>query len=367
MTILSTPTRAIPVAGPDLADLDVMVGRPGGSWIFDRPELVPAVWGNRDEVAWSEGEALMIVGTDGAGKTVLAHNLMVRMIGIDTRPLLGFTVMPRTRILYLSQDRPSQAARAFRRLVGEIDRGELDRALKVIDWPIEPLDVNPRHLLELAELNDCDTIFVDSVKDVLTEPSAERSGQALKQACQIAITGGVEVCLLHHDRKQSQESKRRLLKLSDVYGSRFLTAGCGSVIALNGGSGDPVIELRHLKQPLAEVGPLRVKFDFETGEVDLFEGSDLLAIIQGGPLGGITPNDAARILYETEKPTNAERERARRKLKGLVAEDLLTEHPGHGSDPAKFDVRNRIFVGSIDLTEPLTLLSHDRPHEEDSE
>ena len=323
---------------------DPFRARPGGSWIFDRPDTPPAIWGDGDEVAWAEGEALMVVGPDGTGKTVLAGNLVLRLLEIDTRPLLGLPVRPRRRILYLAQDRPSQAARAFRRLVGTIDRPTLDQRLRVIDWPIEQLDANPAGLLELAQDDDCDTVIVDSVKDVVAEPSSEKSGQAIKTGYQLAIASGVEVCLLHHDRKQIQDGRaRRLLKLADVYGSRFMVAGCGSVIALNDRSGDPVIELRHLKLPAAEVGPLRITFNFETGEIDLYEGGDLLAILASAKVG-LTAQDAARQLYETDKPSYAERERARRKLKSLVGKGLVVEAPSRGEEPARFS-----------LTPPLTL------------
>jgi replicative DNA helicase len=302
----------------DLEEVDPLAGKPGGSWILDRPQTVNAIWGHGDEVAWAQGEAMMIVGSDGTGKTVLAHNLILRMIGLDSSLLLGLPVLPRKRVLYLAQDRPMQAARAFRRLVGLMDRADLDAALKVVDWPLGPLDNDPRLLLEVAERNEADTVMVDSLKDVVNEPSSERSGQAIKQAYQIAIAGGVETAILHHDRKQAQDSRpRRLLKLADVYGSRLAVAGCGSVIALNGTSGDPVIELRHLKQPAGEVGPLKVVFNFETGELNLYQGGDLLQILAAAK-DGLTVQDAARILYETSTPSNSERERARRKLKTLV-------------------------------------------------
>ncbi|MGI8514050.1 MAG: AAA family ATPase [Acidimicrobiia bacterium] len=95
---------------------------PGGAWILDQPTRIAALWGTGDEVAWSQGETLIVVGSDGTGKTVLAQNLITRMIGLDTTPLLGLTVTQRLRVLYLAQDRPRQSARAFQRLVGTADR-----------------------------------------------------------------------------------------------------------------------------------------------------------------------------------------------------------------------------------------------------
>jgi replicative DNA helicase len=319
---------------------------PGGAWIFNRPDKVPAVWGEGDEVAWSEDEALMLVGSDGSGKTTLAQQLTLRMVGLDTSPLLGNPVQQRTRVLYLALDRPAQAARAFKRLVGTVDRTTLDDRLKVIDWSIGMVDEDPDLLLNLARDNGCDTIVVDAVKDCVREPSSETSGQALKVAYQTAIAGGCQICLLHHDRKQVQGGRsRRLMTLSDVYGSRFMTAGCGSVIALNGTSGDPVIELRQLKQPMAEVGPLKVTFDFDTGGITVFEGGDLLAIVKAA--NGVTAHDAAKLLYETDKVSASDRERARRKLKHLIGQGLVYEKLARAPEPSRFYL-------TIDLTGGLT-------------
>ncbi|MEX0698903.1 MAG: AAA family ATPase [Acidimicrobiia bacterium] len=310
---------------------------PGGRWIFDRPEQLTANWGEGDEIAWVDGEALMVVGGDGAGKTVLAGNLILRQLGIVNTPLLGLPVRQQHRILYLAQDRPAQAARAFKRMVGLVDRVTLDNGLRVIDFPIGHLEGHPELLLEHALDCQATVVYVDSIKDVATEISGEVSGQAVKNAYQLCIHAGIGVCLLHHDRKAIQTGKpRKLLTLADVYGNRFMVAGCGSVIALNGRSGDPVVDLRHLKQPAAEVGPLKVLMNFETGDMTIYDGGDLLALLTQSR-HGLTAQDAARQLYETENPTASERERARRKLKGLVERHLAFEKPpDKPNDPAVF-------------------------------
>ena len=46
-------------------------------------------------------------------------------------------------------------------------------------------------------------------------------------------------------------------RLADVYGSRWLTAGMGSVLLLWGEPGDLVVEVRHLKQPVRGGRPVR--------------------------------------------------------------------------------------------------------------
>lgn len=306
---------------------DPTQGHPGGEWILSAPDRAVSLWGSGREVAWPKGEAFIIVGGDGSGKTTLAGNLIMRQAGIVRTPLLGMTVLPRGRILYLAQDRPEQARRSLKRLVGHMDQETLDQALAVIDWPVQLIEDNPGLLAELASEHGADTLYIDSLKDVVSEPSGEVSGLAIKRAYAEAIAAGIEVCLLHHDRKAAGDSKRKVLKLSDVYGSRFITAGAGSVIALNGGSGDPIIDLRHLKQPDEEVGPLRVLLDFNTGEMSISEGTDLYAVLVSTP-DGLSANDAARLLYETDKPTRREKERARRKLKALVGKGYAEVRPG---------------------------------------
>jgi replicative DNA helicase len=310
---------------------------------------VASIWGDGEEVAWPEGEALIVAGTDGAGKTVLAQNLIIRQTEILTDPFLNLHVTPRRRVLYLAQDRPRQAQRALRRLVGLVDRGTLDERLAVVDWPVDHLlDDDPELLVRLATENEADTLYVDSLKDVCLEPSSEVTGLAVRRAYALCIAEGVEVCLLHHDRKEGANSRRRILKLADVYGSRFITAGAGSVIALNGGSGDPIIDVRHLKQPAAEVGPLRVSLDFTTGEMTIFEGSDIYGILRNAK-NGTTANDTARLLYGTEAPTAKERERARRKLETAVGRGRAHKKPGDTvKDPTRY------FSTEILLTVPLT-------------
>ncbi|HUG31442.1 MAG TPA: AAA family ATPase [Acidimicrobiia bacterium] len=321
----------------------------GGEWVFSAPSEVPSIWGDAEEVAWPQGETLIIAGTDGAGKTVLAQNLIIRQAGIIDDPFLGLTVTPRRRVLYLAQDRPRQAQRAFQRLVGLVDRDTLDEGLAVIDWPVEMLiEEDPELLVRLATENEADTLYVDSLKDICAEPSTEVTGLAVRRAYSLCIAEGIEVCLLHHDRKATSDSKRRILKLADVYGSRFITAGAGSVIALNGGSGDPVIDLRHLKQPSQEVGPLRLSLDFATGEMEIFQGSDIYGILRNAK-NGVTANDAARHLYGTEAPTAKERERARRKLESAVGRDRAHKKPGdRANEPTRY------FSTEATLTVPLT-------------
>jgi hypothetical protein len=97
-------------------------------------------------------------------------------------------------------------------------------------------------------------IVVDAVK-VAPGVSDDKIGSALNSSWQEVIARGVELMLLHHERKAANGSKR-IHSLDDVYGSTWLTSGLGSVMVADGEPGDPTVELRHLKQPAEPIGPL---------------------------------------------------------------------------------------------------------------
>ena len=48
--------------------------------------------------------------------------------------------------------------------------------------------------------------------------------------------------------------------------------GAGSVVLLWGSAGDVLVELVHLKQPVAQVGPLRIDHDHNTGVTSVDRG-----------------------------------------------------------------------------------------------
>ena len=106
-----------------------------------------------------------------------------------------------------------------------------------------------------------------------------------------------------------------------MYGSAWLSAGHGSVVALWGRPGDPIVELSHLKQPEEEVGPFRVLIDHELGMVERHDGGDLLAILRTARTG-LTARDAACVLFSTARPSGPQVEKARRKLERLVRSNL---------------------------------------------
>lgn len=296
----------------------------GGSFLLDVPKTTPSVWGAGDQVLWPEGESLLLVGPPGVGKTTLAGQVLrARLFGGD---VLGLPVQPTgSRVLYLAMDRPQQIKRALARSFRGADRQALNDRLVFWPGPLPgDLTTDPELLLRLARRYDVDTVIVDSLKDAVAGIAEDRPGAAYNSARQHCLAGGVELLELHH-MKKSGENGSAPVNLADVYGSAWLTAGAGSAVLLWGKAGDPVVKLSHLKQPAAEVGPFSVAHDHLNGVSTVADRVDLVALALAAGAEGITATDAARHLYDTTKPTKAESDRTRTRLKKLVASGLLAE------------------------------------------
>lgn len=310
-----------------------------GSAILDAPESVQSLWGDGHQSIWARGEPLLICGGDGVGKTTIAGQLALARAGIKPPSLLGFPVASEGhRVLYLACDRPAQAVRSFRRMVSEDERQLLEERLVIWRGPL-PFDLacEPDALLALAGRTGCDVVILDSLKDVAADLSKEETGQGLNRAFQNCCADGVEVCGLHHQRK-AQANAGKPKHLADVYGSRWLTAGCGSVVMLWGEAGDPVVEFTHLKQPDEPVGPFQIVHDHLRGSSTVLQRVDAYTIVMGSP-NGITAAEIAQTLFGNSDH-NAVR-KARRQLDRLLADKTIHCEPGtrggaSGSDPARY-------------------------------
>lgn len=297
----------------------------GGSFILDLPSLPAALWGKDSDVLLADGEALIIAGSQGTGKTTLGQQLALGRAGFpENSQLLGYPIEPGGRVLYLAMDRPRQASRSFRRMVGAAWRSELDARITV--WPGPPpqdLARHPEILTRLCQAAEADTCIVDSVKDAAIGLTDDEVGAGWNRARQLALVNGVQLVELHHLRKTLGREQARAQSLDDLYGSTWITAGAGSVILLAGQPGEDVVELRHLKQPAAEVGPLRVRHDHAAGRSSIEVEPDLVELAGSGD--GITAIDAAAALFDTRKPSRGQKEQARRRLGKLTHTGLLVE------------------------------------------
>jgi len=271
-------------------------------------------------VLWAQGEPLLIAKPDGVGGTTIAQQLALRRAGIGAPSLLGHTVMAGTgKVLYLALDRPRQARRSIRRMVTEADRAALAERLTVWEGALPfSLVADPRLLVVAAQKRGATTVIIDSLKDVASGLSDEQTGQAINRAMQLCVDAGVELLALHHQRKAQGDNKRPQ-QLADVYGSRWLTAGCGSVLMLWGEPGDPIVELRHLKQPADEVGPLMLLHDNVAGTTTADGSVDVVDILGASP-APMAVKDIASRLFKISDPKRNDIAKVKRRLVAALAE-----------------------------------------------
>jgi replicative DNA helicase len=336
---------------PQLTDGQVLVELSaaracGGGAVLDSPEVVESVWGDGHRSLWAVGEPFLICGPDGVGKTTLSQQLTLHRAGVLDSEFLGLPVQAQGRVLYLACDRPTQAMRSLRRMVSADDRELLDANLTIWRGPLPfNLVTEPRGLVELAHYFDAQTVVVDSLKDVASDLSKEESGLGLNMAFQNAVAEGIEVCALHHQRKQ-QTGASKPRHLSDVYGSRWITAGAGSVVMLWAEAGDLVVDFDQLKQPDETVGPFKILHDHVFGVSVVAESMDAWTVVQGAGRG-ITATTVATALFETPTPDRNQVEKARRQLERLFREKKISKREGTkggrgGGDAALYAPRNAV-------------------------
>jgi replicative DNA helicase len=305
----------------------------GYEFAFDEAAAdIPAIWGANDEILWASGEPLMIVAPEGCGKTTIAQQIILRRTGILRGGLLGLPIRPASPspdrcILYIAADRPRQASRSFRRMVSAADEELLRQRLVVHRGPL-PFDISKDWergaLADYARSLDATDVIIDSLKDIAVGLASDEIGAAVNIAFQQAIADGHELLVLHHHRKQ-QPGAPAPKQLADVYGSRWLTAGMGSVILLWGEPGDPIVQLRHLKQPLGEVGPFDVLHDHTHGASSVHDHVSLEQLLASSP-AGLNVRDSARLWFKKDEPNRNEIEKTRRKLEALVGSQRAERH-----------------------------------------
>ena len=80
------------------------------------------------------------------------------------------------------------------------------------------------------------------------------------------------------------------------------------------------MSFHHIKQPASEVGPFKIIHDHDTGRYT-WHSVDL--VILAKQPGGLTAVAAAMAIFETDKPTANEKDKARRRLDKLTGHSFL--------------------------------------------
>jgi replicative DNA helicase len=297
--------------------------RDGATWLLEGVGETTSNWGSGAATLWSRDEPFLVYGPDGVGKTGVVQQLILHAAGIRRGPFLGATVESfDSPSLYLALDRPKQARRSLARMVTEADYDLLAQRLLVWAGPL-PFDIgaSPRKLPDLVESLGCGRVYIDGLKDAALDLVKDEVGARVNLALQECVARGIDACVLHHPRKDAAGAPDKPKTLEDVYGSRWIVAGMGSVLLIWGRPGDPVVELSHLKQPAEEYSAVKVLHDHERGVSTLYE-QDTLENALARAAAGLTVAKAAEHLYPSDRP--ADRERARRRLEALVRDGHAT-------------------------------------------
>ncbi|WP_205873466.1 AAA family ATPase [Mycobacterium camsae] len=288
------------------------------------------MWGEGTQVLWAEGEALMIAGGQGLGKTTLAGQLVRALLGCGDGRVLGLPVAYQGEpVLYLAMDRPQQIARSLGRQFSEDDRRELGGLVVRPGPPPADIAAQPALLTGMAGELGARVVVIDSLKDAAIGLSDDQVGAAYNRARQVLLNTGVQLLELHHVVKRGSNPGGPITSVTDIYGSTWLTTGAGSVVLLYGEPGDPIIGFRHVKQPAEELGPYRLLHDQEHGSLSIEHGVDLVELVKASGVNGLTAKGAAQATTEKTNPGRAEIEKARRKLDKLVATHVLVSLEGN--------------------------------------
>jgi hypothetical protein len=232
----------------------------------------PPLWGIGDRSLLAPGQGSMVFGSDGAGKSSIMQQFTFARLGLGPDEILGFPVEQSDQTaLYLALDRPEQIRRSIARMVDVANPTVRDRLKrKLVVWrgalPFH-CDMDPKAFADwLMQIggDDLGLLIADSVKDMVSSCTEDAAGMGFNDTVQHITSRGVEFGCCHHNRKPNAANTRPR-KLADVYGSRWLTAGLGSVLNI-WKLDDHRRELTQLKTPYGNpIQPVEYTDDYTHG------------------------------------------------------------------------------------------------------
>ena len=233
-----------------------------------------------------------------------------------------------------SEIRPREA---FKRLVNLNDADLLAETPR--HWkgaaPVRSREVRSGALADFVESHRAGTLMIDSVKDMTVGLSDDVQRCQFNMAIEEGHRPRHRVLSNHHQRK-AQAEKKRPDTLDDVYGPRGLPQATEACCLLWGKPNDPIVTLHHVKSP-------RMRSDRSNSRSTSSKEADSpRRRNRAGTAGcrrhdGLEAADAARQVYETDKPSAARREKIRRQLEELVKGGVATSQKGiKKTDPARY-------------------------------
>ncbi|SDO72615.1 AAA domain-containing protein [Pedococcus dokdonensis] len=271
----------------EVAEADEYSMRVSGDALLDLDPVAP-IWGDAFAPVTAEGQALMIVGPDGTGKTSTAGQygrarlgLADEMWDMPVRPL-----PPDRSVYYLAADRPRQAMEALMRGFSEAHRDLLRDRLHIHKGP-PPYRLSATRgqewLLGEVEETGAGLLIFDSRKDFGATTNADEVA-GFSTAVQLLLASEVEVVVLHHPNERRRNGPPDLTAIS---GHGGVYHGMGSILFLEGSTGGTVVDVHHIK-PVRELLPrFQIEHDHKAGVSERVVG--LVAQPDGTVEGGRVP------------------------------------------------------------------------------
>lgn len=239
--------------------------RVSGAHLLDLPPISP-IWGTDPGVLSAQGQAWMLAGSDGTGKTTLAGQYAKARLGMadEMWKLLVAPLPPDQSVYFLAMDRPRQAMESLRRGLTEEMRPMLDQRLFVHPGPPPyRLSHSTGHSWMLREVEETNAglVVLDSRKDA---GNILDGGEVLGVATMVnlLVASDVEVLVLAHPNERRRNGPP---DLSAVAGFGGVYQNMGSVLFLEGRPGDVAVTVHHLKPIRERLPSFIIEHDHSTG------------------------------------------------------------------------------------------------------